>query len=98
MHAGINLYSRITVRLSPLIPSDLVLKAFELAWNIRNLNMRAAPYDFIGLKLDHGGGWSPVKVEMAEGKREYQRQQVGFSERARPIRQRLIEECERLLR
>jgi hypothetical protein len=60
--------------------------------------MRAAPYDLTGLTLDPTGEqWAPIKVETAEGKREYAELQRRFSERAASIRARLIEECEQLL-
>ncbi|MEP9381283.1 hypothetical protein [Nocardioides sp. KR10-350] len=77
-------------RLTPLIPSDVVADCFELAWDIRVLDMRAAPYDLAGLGLE------PVRVETAEGKQEYAAAQRRFAERAAPIRQRLVAECERL--
>ena len=85
--------------MSPLIPSELVADAFELAWDIRILDMRAAPYDLSGITLDpHGEHWTPVPIETPEGKAEYVALQREFSERGAPIRQRLIEACERLLR
>jgi hypothetical protein len=85
-------------RLSPLVSSDLVADAFELAWDIRILDMRAAPYDFTGLTLDPTGEpWTPVPIETPEGKAEYVAQQREFSERGAPIRGRLIQECERLV-
>jgi hypothetical protein len=84
-------------RLTPMICSDLVADAFELAWEIRIMDMRAAPYDLTGLTLDPAGeAWAPIKVETAEGKREYADLQGRFSERAASIRARLIEECEHL--
>lgn len=98
LHAGMDLYGKVAVRLSPLIPSELVADAFELAWDIRTLDMRAAPYDFTGLTLDPTGEpWTPVQIETPEGKAEYVAMQRGFSERGAPIRQALIHECERLL-
>ncbi|GAA4110744.1 hypothetical protein GCM10022215_06120 [Nocardioides fonticola] len=85
-------------RLSPLLPSDLVADAFELAWDIRILDMRAAPYDMTGWTLDPTGEpWTPVPIETAEGKAAYAAAQRGFAERGEPIRRRLIEACERLL-
>jgi hypothetical protein len=85
-------------RLSPMICSDLVADAFELAWDIRILDMRAAPYDMTGTVLDPSGEpWSPVKIETPGGKREYAEAQRGFAERGAPIRAALIAECERLL-
>ena|SRR5680860_269054 len=85
-------------RLTPMICSDLVADCFELAWDIRELDMRASPYDFTG--LDHGTDavWAPVRIETPEGKQEYAAAQRGFSERGAPLRTRLAEECARLLR
>ena len=39
-------------RLSPLVCSDLVADCFELARDIRVLDMRASPYDLGGLGYD----------------------------------------------
>ncbi len=98
LHAGMDLYGKVAVRLSPLIPSELVADAFELAWEIRTLDMRAAPYDFTGLILDPGGEpWTPVPIETPEGKAEYVAQQKAFAERGARIRQELIEACDRLI-
>jgi hypothetical protein len=93
LHAGMDLYKH-AFRLSPLICSDLVADAFELAWDIRVMDMRAAPYDLSALD---DGAFSPIRIETPEGKREYAEAQRSFSERAAPIRARLIAECERLL-
>ena len=90
LHAGMDLYKH-AFRLSPLISSDLVADAFELAWDIRVLDMRAAPYDLSDLGLD------PVPIETSEGKQAYAAAQRAFADRAAPIRERLIAECERLL-
>ncbi|MDT0202879.1 3-methyladenine DNA glycosylase [Nocardioides sp. AE5] len=99
LHGGMDLYGKVAVRLTPMIPSELVADAFELAWDIRIMDMRAAPYDLSGITLDPTGEeWTPIKIETPEGKREYADQQREFAERGAPIRQRLIQECERLLR
>lgn len=84
-------------RLSPMICSDLVADCFELARDIRVLDMRAAPYDLSGLEDLGDGAFTPVRVETAEGKAEYAEAQRGFAERGAPLRARLIAECERLL-
>ncbi|MDO7869138.1 3-methyladenine DNA glycosylase [Nocardioides jiangxiensis] len=97
LHGGMDLYKH-AYRLSPMICSDLVADAFELAWDIRILDMRAAPYDMTGWTLDPTGEeWTPVAIETPEGKAEYVAQQRGFAERGAPIRAALIAECERLL-
>ena len=40
---------------------------------------------------------SAMRIETAEGKQEYAAAQRRFVERGAPLRQRLVEECERLL-
>ena len=98
LHASMDLYKH-AFRLSPLICSDLVADCFELAWDIRILDMRAAPYDFTGLRLDPAGvEWTPVRIETPAGKAEYVAAQREFSERAAPLRDDLIASCSRLLR
>lgn len=96
LHANMDLY-KVAYRLSPLVPSDLVADAFELARDIRTLDMRAAPYDLTGLVDHEGRPFTPVTIETPAGKREYADHQRGFAERAAPLRQRLIEQCERIL-
>jgi hypothetical protein len=90
LHAGMDLYKH-AFRLTPLIPSELVADCFELAWDIRELDMRASPYDFSEL------GFVPVQIETSAGKQEYVAAQRSFAERGAPLRQRLVEECDRLL-
>lgn len=90
LHAGMDLYKH-AFRLTPMVPSELVADCFELARDIRVLDMRASPYDLSAL------GYSPVRVETPEGKQEYTAAQRAFAERGAPLRQRLIDACERLL-
>ena len=90
LHAGMDLYKH-AFRLTPMISSDLVADCFELARDIRELDMRAAPYDLADL------GFEPVLIETAAGKAEYAEAQRVFAERGAPLRARLVEECERLL-
>ncbi|KRF17805.1 3-methyladenine DNA glycosylase [Nocardioides sp. Soil797] len=90
LHGGMDLYKH-AFRLTPMICSDLVADCFELARDIRVLDMQAAPYDLADL------GFEPVRIETAEGKAEYAARQRAFAERGAALRQRLIEECERLL-
>ncbi|MCX6397628.1 MAG: 3-methyladenine DNA glycosylase [Propionibacteriales bacterium] len=96
-HANMDLYKH-AYRLDALVGSDLVADAFELAWDIRIADMRAAPYDLTGLQLEpHGTEWTPIKIETPEGKREYIQSQRAFAKRAAPIRQQLIDHCARQL-
>ena len=91
LHAGMDLY-KWAYKLDPYAPSSLVADCFELALDIRSLDMRASPYDLAPL------GYAPVRIETAEGRAEYRREQAGFTERARPLRARLVALCEALLR
>jgi len=90
LHAGMDLYKH-AFRLTPMISSDLVADCFELARDIRVLDMRAAPYDLVDL------GFEPIPIETPDGKATYVREQRAFAERGAPLRRRLIEECELLL-
>jgi hypothetical protein len=53
--------------------------------------MRASPYDLADL------GYAPVRIETPDGKAEYVAAQRAFVERATPLRQKLVAECDRLL-
>ena len=90
LHAGMDLYKH-AFRLTPMVPSDLVADCFELARDIRVLDMRASPYDLADL------GFAPVRIETTEGKAAYVEAQRRLAERGAPLRTRLIAECERLL-
>ncbi|GGD17333.1 hypothetical protein GCM10007231_15400 [Nocardioides daphniae] len=95
LHASMDLYKH-AFRLSPMISSDLVADCFELARDIRILDMRAAPYDLTGLWLDDEE-FTPVRIETPEGKAEYVAAQRDYTERSAPLRARLLAEVERLL-
>ncbi len=90
LHANMDLY-KWAFKLSPYSSSELVADCFELARDIRGLDMRASPYDFSAL------GITPVCIETPSGRTEYERMQRGFSERAAPLRQRLIDLCDAIL-
>jgi hypothetical protein len=90
LHATMDLYKH-AFRLSPLVSSDLVADCFVLAWDVREVDMRASPYDFADLGLE------PIRIETPAGKREYAAHQRGFVERAAPLRSRLVEVCHRLV-
>ncbi|MDQ0645792.1 3-methyladenine DNA glycosylase [Microbacterium murale] len=83
LHAGMDLYKWAT-KLGPLIPGELLLDAFELARDIRLLDMEAAPYDL------SAWGVVPVPIETADGKAEYVRRQRGFAERGNALRRQLL--------
>ncbi|ALJ20532.1 hypothetical protein [Microbacterium sp. No. 7] len=84
LHAGMDLY-KWAIKLGPLVPGEVLLDAFELARDIRELDMRASPYDL------RAWGYSPVPVETADGKAEYVRRQRRFADRGAALRARLRE-------
>ncbi|GAA5032249.1 3-methyladenine DNA glycosylase [Microbacterium fluvii] len=84
LHAGMDVY-KWAMKLGPLVPGDLLLDSFELARDIRVLDMRASPYDLAAW------GYAPVAIETAEGKAEYVRRQRGFTERSQALRTRLLD-------
>jgi hypothetical protein len=90
LHANMDLY-KWAFKLAPFTPAELTADCFELARDIRTLDMQASPYDLLAL------GLPPVPIETAEGRATYEQRQRTFSERARPLRARLIALCERLL-
>ncbi|WP_259606079.1 MULTISPECIES: 3-methyladenine DNA glycosylase [Microbacterium] len=83
LHAGMDVY-KWAMKLGPLVPGELLLDAFELARDIRLLDMEAAPYDLAAW------GIRPVRIETAEGKAEYVRRQRAFAERGNALRERML--------
>jgi hypothetical protein len=90
LHAGMDLY-KWAYKLSPATPGELVADCFELAAEIRELDMRASPYDLTA------HGYAPVAIETPEGKAEYAAAQRGFAARGAVLRGRLLDVCETLL-
>jgi hypothetical protein len=86
VHANMDLY-KWAAKLMPWCGSAVLMEAFELALQLRELDMRASPYDL------RGRGLEPVAIETADGRREYEALQRALAERARPLRQRLIAVC-----
>lgn len=84
LHAGMDVY-KWAFKLAPLVPSSLTADAFELAREIRVLDMQASPYDLREL------GHEPVRIETAEGRAEYVARQRGFAERSNALRRRLLD-------
>jgi hypothetical protein len=75
----------------PWVGSDLLVECFELALALRDLDMQAGPYDLRAF------GVTPVCIETAAGRDEYQRRQRELSARASALRERLIAVLERVL-
>ncbi|MFD8497793.1 3-methyladenine DNA glycosylase [Amycolatopsis sp. NPDC059657] len=89
LHANMDLY-KWAAKLDPFVPSELLGDCFELAAEIRELDMRASPYDL----ADHG--YPPVRIETADGRREYAHSQAEFARRAAPLREGISETCAKL--
>ena len=83
LHANMDLY-KWAYKLSPLVDSELVADCFALARDVRELDMRASPYDLTAL------GLSPVPVETPGGRARYAAAQRDFAVRAAPLRARLV--------
>jgi hypothetical protein len=90
LHANMDLF-KWAYKLSPYCPSELVADCFELAVEVRALDMRAGPYDLREL------GYPPVPIETEHGRAEYRRAQAAFAGRAQPLRAKLIELCRTLI-
>ncbi|MBI3885867.1 MAG: 3-methyladenine DNA glycosylase [Opitutae bacterium] len=90
LHANMDLY-KWAFKLAPFTPSELTADCFALARDIREVDMRASPYDLAGL------GCAPIKIEAPEGRADYERHQRDFAERSQPLRARLLALCGRLL-
>ena len=84
LHAAMDVY-KWCFKLAPAVPSELTLDAFRLARDVRELDMRAAPYDLREL------GYAPVRIETAEGKAEYVAAQRRFTTRSNALRRRLLD-------
>jgi hypothetical protein len=87
LHANMDLY-KWAYKLAPCTPSELVTDCFALARDIREVDMRASPYDLRTL------GFEPIAVETAEGRAEYEQHQRSFAVRGEPLRARLIAVCD----
>ena len=90
LHANMDLY-KWSFKLAPHAPSELIADCFSLARDIREVDMRASPYDLRPL------GYEPIAIETAAGRADYETHQRAFSARAEPLRARLLALCGRLL-
>jgi hypothetical protein len=90
LHANMDLY-KWAFKLAPFTPAELIADCFALARDIREIDMRASPYDLAKL------GYAPIRIEEAEGRAAYEVHQRDFAARSQPLRARLITLLERLL-
>jgi len=82
LHANMDVY-RWAYKLYPWVPGGLVADAFALACRIREVDMRASPYDLQAAGLD------PIPIETPEGRSVYRKHQQRFMHEAAPLRVRL---------
>lgn len=90
LHANMDLY-KWAFKLAPFSSAELVADCFELARDIREVDMRASPYDLRAL------GFEAIPIETPSGRAEHEQHQRAFALRGEPLRARLITLCERLL-
>lgn len=88
IHANMDIYKWAT-KLWPWIGSDFIAKAFLLALEGRELDMRASPYDLVD------EGYPPLCIETPEGRKQYQQEQQLYAEKAASLRMELQSFCER---
>lgn len=91
LHANMDLY-KWAAKTMPWAGSELLLDCFELAVELRDLDMRASPYDLTDW------GRAAVRIETTDGRRIYENEQRALAARARPLRERLIEVIRKTLR
>jgi hypothetical protein len=89
LHATMDLY-KWAYKLGPAVPGELLADCLALAADVRELDMRASPYDL----REHG--YAAVAIETSEGKAEYAAAQRGFADRGAELRRRLLVVCETL--
>jgi hypothetical protein len=90
LHANMDLY-KWAYKLTPCVPAELVADCFELARDIRQVDMQASPYDLASL------GVEPIAIETPAGKAEYVRRQREFAARSSTLRASLIDICDAAL-
>ncbi|WP_427016215.1 3-methyladenine DNA glycosylase [Pseudarthrobacter sp. P1] len=83
LHANMDLY-KWAYKLSPALPSELLMDCFELSFRIRAMDMRASPYDL------EQWGYPPIPIETAEGKAAYVGHQRRFAGESALLRTRLL--------
>ncbi|HYF34588.1 MAG TPA: hypothetical protein VD994_04800, partial [Prosthecobacter sp.] len=84
LHTNMDLY-KWSSKLWPWVGSDLIGRAFALACEGRDLDMRASPYDLRAM------GYEPVRIETPAGREEYVAAQRELAAKAEPIREELRE-------
>lgn len=90
LHANMDLY-KWAYKLAPFTSSELVADAFALAKEIREVDMRASPYDFSSI------GFAPIRIETSSGREEFEQYQRQFAAQAAPLREAILCTARKLL-
>ena len=90
VHANMDLY-KWAAKSMPWVGSELLLETYLLASQLRDLDMRASPYDLSDWNV------SPVKIETPEGRREYETEQRRLASLASHLRSKLIQAIQRVI-
>lgn len=90
IHANMDLY-KWAYKLAPIIPSSMVLAYFHNARELREIDMRASPYDLADI------GYEPILMETSEGRAEYARIQRELAHKTAPLRTEFADYIRRIL-
>ncbi|MDO4783576.1 MAG: 3-methyladenine DNA glycosylase [Propionibacteriaceae bacterium] len=90
LHANMDLY-KWAGKLWPAVSSELLLDCYDLARDVREVDMQASAYDLADW------GYTAIPVETAAGRADYVARQRAFARRADPLRAALLGIVERLL-
>lgn len=90
IHANMDLY-KWSFKTMPWVGSDFLRKTFFLALDLRELDMRASPYDLSEF------GYEAIPIETARGRACYVKAQQELAARSTEIRRELISLLERLI-
>lgn len=84
IHVTMDLY-RFAHKIAPWCASELIADSFLTACAARAIDMRASPYDLSSY------GMKPIHIETDEGRAEYIAEQRQLTEKAAPLRHRLLD-------
>ncbi len=90
LHANMDIY-KWCYKAAPFVSSALTLEAFELAREIRLLDVQASPYDL------RAWGVPSLDIETSDGRAQFVIRQREFSLRTNALRVRLIDELDAVL-
>jgi hypothetical protein len=83
IHVTMDLY-RFAHKIAPWCSSELIADSFLMACEARAIDMRASPYDLSQLDM------TPIRIETNDGREEYIAEQRQLTEKAMPLRSRLL--------